>query len=244
MSDETALKNINHIFKEIFGVDGHITDLNSFHQTYAADLLYLPIEKPCAGTGKPTYINPMDKNKNVISSEYMTEKFREDEYITDKQPINSIEELFTAFEKINTVRGESLINSFNCAKSTNIRDSSDVYYCANIGVCKNAYYSYSIYNSEWAAACADGDMIAYCIRATNVAKVSNSFAVDNSNTVRNSIFVHDCNDVKDSMFCHHLVSKQYCVANMQYTKEEYEEIKKLVFTNWPAIVSRYVLGRA
>ena len=50
-----------------------------------------------------------------------------------------------------------------------------------------------------------------------------------SRAITNSFFIKNCYDLQDSIFCSHLKNKQYCVANMQYTKEEYKVLKKKIF---------------
>jgi len=40
--------------------------------------------------------------------------------------------------------------------------------------------------------------------------------------------MHDTADMQNSMFCTNMKGKQYCVANMQYTEEEYKAILGVV----------------
>ena len=57
---------------------------------------------------------------------------------------------------------------------------------------------------------------------------SSSFEVSWSNKISKSMFVHDSFDLYECLFCSHLRSKKYCIANMQFEKEEYDKTKKMV----------------
>lgn len=46
--------------------------------------------------------------------------------------------------------------------------------------------------------------------------------------ISNSLFIQDSNSLHECMFCSHIANKRYCIANMQFEKEEYFAIKKQV----------------
>jgi len=68
----------------------------------------------------------------------------------------------------------------------------------------------------------------FCIRCDDLQNCSNSYSVICSNKIINSLFIQDCFDLYECMFCSHIAGKKYCIANMQFEKEEYFEIKKIV----------------
>ena len=39
---------------------------------------------------------------------------------------------------------------------------------------------------------------------------------------------HYCYDISDCMFCSHISGKRFCIANMQFSEEEYKRLKELV----------------
>ena len=90
---------------------------------------------------------------------------------------------------------------------------------------KNVLFSVDNDTLEYVVAGWRSQTSTFSIRVEDSQLVSNSFNVIWSAKVTNSFFVQDCFDVSDCMFCSHIAGKQYCIANMQFEKEEYERLK-------------------
>ena len=86
-------------------------------------------------------------------------------------------------------------------------------------------------NSEYLLASQRTASSNFCIRCDDSKNCSNSYNVICSNKVINSLFIQDAFDLYECMFCSHISSKKYCIANMQFEKEEYFEIKETII-NW------------
>ncbi|USN58885.1 MAG: hypothetical protein H6767_02070 [Candidatus Peribacteria bacterium] len=57
------------------------------------------------------------------------------------------------------------------------------------------------------------------------------YAID-SKRCQNSAFLYDCQDCEDCLLCWNQRNKRYCIANTQYSKEEYEkELKKYTLSS-------------
>lgn len=93
---------------------------------------------------------------------------------------------------------------------------------------KNIVYCDSCGNSEFLLACQRSGSSNFCIRTDDSVNCSNSYNVICSNKIINSLFVQDCFDLYECMFCSHIASKKYCIANMQFEREEYYQIKNMI----------------
>lgn len=241
MDKKQVLGNINQIFKAIFGVEGNFADPDIFKKVYAADLSALPHQSICDDNKEPTTVRASDSGFKALSSSAIDERFMKDQFIEPTHKISDLDDLFTAFDKISTRRGDANINSNYVTDSTNVHNSSFVFGSQGVSQSQHVYYSYGIEESEFVAASSDVFNSQYCIRATGVNNCRLSFAIDFSSKIDNSFFIHNGLNLTDCMFSHHIVERQYCIANMQYEPDEYIKIKQLVFNNWPAIVKKYVL---
>jgi hypothetical protein len=63
------------------------------------------------------------------------------------------------------------------------------------------------------------------IRMFDNGGVSNSFEVHWSGKCSNCYFCSNSYDLRDCMFCFSLVSKQYCIGNMQFEEAEYKQLR-------------------
>ncbi|MDP2090627.1 MAG: hypothetical protein Q8K30_03425 [Candidatus Gracilibacteria bacterium] len=115
-------------------------------------------------------------------------------------------------------------------------------YSSHVGTSKNLYLSYCIF-----AECED---IYYSLNINKSKNVFDSYYILDSSNVysshtigtshdvsfsRNSVdcsgllFCSDMNNCKECIFCCNKVNKSYMIYNKQYTKEEYEGIKKGIY---------------
>lgn len=115
-------------------------------------------------------------------------------------------------------------------------------YSSHVGTSKNLYLSYCVFSE-----CED---IYYSLKITDSKNVFDSYAIASSSNVyssrtiwtshdvsfsRNSVdcswllFCSDMNNCKECIFCCNQVNKSYMVYNKQYSKEEYEKIKKGIY---------------
>lgn len=91
--------------------------------------------------------------------------------------------------------------------------------------CEDVYYSYRIINCRncffcvFSNNCELGTDLVNCVNCYNV-----MYALDSAQC-RDSAFLFDCRNCSDCILCFNLRNKQYCIENVQYTKEEYEQKK-------------------
>ncbi len=81
--------------------------------------------------------------------------------------------------------------------------------------------------------CLDGLLVEYselayeCVAST---KIYQSQFLHNCSGCSNSFFLYDCNECRDCLFCWNLRNKQYCVENVQLSKEEYLKRQSELFS--------------
>jgi hypothetical protein len=225
MTDQQAQDILNKTVEQIFGYQNPYT-LEQFKQKYAFDLK-LPVEVFDSTTGESTWAISANPTKFITMKNASAEAQGKD-FLIPKRELNNIEDIIAAWQETNLTTTERTIESINVAKSDNIYGSDSVYNSQDIINSKNVLFSGSVQNSECVTCSQRSNTLAYCIRAEDSKACSNSFNVIWSNKIADSFFIQDCFDLTDCMFCSHIASKQYCIANMQFTKEEYFKLKDIV----------------
>ena len=102
-------------------------------------------------------------------------------------------------------------NSKNCYLSRSLEECEDLFY---------SYRNIRVKNSL------DMNVCFNCEKSYNSFDCHHSFRIFYSKHSRdciNSYFLYDCRNCQDCFMCSNLRNKQYCIENIQYKKEEYEE---------------------
>ncbi len=221
--DSTVAKEIlDKIVGAVFGYQNPLS-LEEAMQKFAFDL-NLPQQVYDASNNQPTWASSTNPSR-FISMENMRKQNEATEWMIDKVPIKSMEDVLVAWAKTNFTTTERLIESSNVAESDSINNSEYIYRSALIRRSKYILFSRGCVDSEYLVGSSESQTSTFSIRVEDSQLVSNSFNVIWSAKVTNSFFVQDCYDVMDCMFCSHIAGKRYCIANMQFEKEEYERIK-------------------
>lgn len=225
MNADIAKQILDKIVGQIFGYQNPWS-LEDFAQKYAFDAR-LPSQVFDATTNEPGWAQSTNPTK-FITMENARKRAEIDDYMLPKRELKSIADILTAWNETNYTTTDRTIDSINVAESDNVIGSENVYRCVEAIKSKNVVYCESPVESEYLAGVIRTQRSSFCIRTEDSQNCVNSFSVSWSNKVTNSFFIQDCFDVTDCMFCSHLSGKQYCIANMQYTKEEYEKIREQV----------------
>jgi hypothetical protein len=225
MNAEIAKEIADKIIGQIFGYQNPFT-LEEFMQKFAFDVS-LPQQVFDSTDNKPTWAQSTNPTK-FITLDNSWEK-PEGYWLKDKRPITSMQDILTAWNEINFTTTERQIDSTNVAESDNVYFFDRIYRSQDISGCRNILFSDSLQaGCEYVAASQRSNSSTFCLRLEDSKECSNSFGVSWSNKIVNSFFIHDAANMQDCMFCSHMNSKQYCIANMQFTKEEYEKIKAMI----------------
>ena len=221
MNDALALEIVNKIFKNVFDHD------NNYSLDEFAFDINLPKQVIDSTTGEITWADNISSGK-FITNDNMIKRDNEEGWMLPKRDINNLQELIDIWNQINLMTTERNYNSENVVKSDTIYRSSNVYRSTECSDVKNLVYCDSCGNSEFLLASKSSGSCNYCIRAMDSVNCSNSYNVICSDKIIDSLFVQDCRDLYECMFCSHIVEKKYCIANMQFEREEYLEIKKQI----------------
>ncbi|MBI2613901.1 MAG: hypothetical protein HYW62_03940 [Candidatus Levybacteria bacterium] len=223
--DTTKAKQItDYIFKDVFGMENPFS-LGELQRRFAMDIP-LPQKVVSALSKKDTWTN--SSVEKIASQEEIGDRFKKDEWTVKKKPLRSIQDILKAWEEINYLTGEKYINSRDIIESDSVYNSSDVYRSMSIFDSKNIVFSYKLFDSNYMLASRDNSSCTLGIRVKEAIFCSSGFEISWSNKVSKSMYIHDSFDLFECLFCSHLRSKKYCIANMQFEKEEYFELKKQV----------------
>ena len=225
MKDEYAKEIVNKIFKNIFNEENN-NNLDELLEKYAFDIK-LPKQVTDSTTNEVTWADSINSGR-FITNKNMEAKDIKEGWMLPKKEINSFKELLDIWKSINLTTTERVYDSINVSKSDTIYRCENIYRCTDCSDSKNLIYCDSCGESEFLIASQRSATCNYCIRVDDSNNCSNSYNVICSTKIVNSFFIQDCSNLYECMFCSHISSKRYCIANMQYEKEEYFKIKKLI----------------
>lgn len=235
MNDKQCKTVIDGIFMELFNQKCPI-NLEEILSEFAFDIR-LPNKVIDGVTGEETWASSINSNKYITQTnmeKYDTYKG----WMRPKKEVSSLDEILKLWNKINYTTTERNYDSINVSKSDTIYSCENVYRSQDCRECKNTIFSDSCGNSEYILACQRSSNCSYCIRVDDSNNCSNSYNVICSAKISNSFFIQDANSLHECMFCSHIENRRYCIANMQFSREEYFEIKEGVI-KW--IVSQLIV---
>jgi len=120
-------------------------------------------------------------------------------------------------------------NSKNCYLSRSLDNCEDLLYSYRVIGVKNSIDVSVCFNSEKCYDCGD------CHHSYKL------FYSKHSRDCIDSYFLYDCRNCQNCFMCWNLRNKSYCIENIQYTKEDYEE--KLISFNLGSYKSIQVLKK-
>lgn len=225
MNNKIAKQIVDYTFKDVFQIDNPFS-LEEFQKRFAIDIPRVSKVK-CAISGRETWAFASLKDK-VAAQNAIEERFGKDEWMQKNIPIKSMSDILEAWEEINYITSEKYIDSSDVLASDGIYNSNKVYQSVSIFDSKNIAFSYKIFDSNYMIASRDNSSCTLGIRVKESIYCSSNFEVSWSNKVSKSMFIHDGYDLYECLFCSHIRSKKYCIANIQFSKEEYFRLKKEV----------------
>ncbi len=225
MNDKKALEIVNKIFNNVFNKDNKFT-LDEILEKFAFDVK-LPKKVYDSVTNEETWADSINSGK-YITLKNMEKKDSSTGWMLEKKEVNNLEDLVNIWNSINLTTTERVYDSINVAKSDTIYRSENIYNSTDTSDSKNMVFCDSCGNSEYMLASQRTGKSNFCIRCDDSTDCSSSYNVVCSKKVINSLFIQDSFDLYECIFCSHIASKKYCIANMQFEREEYFEIKKII----------------
>lgn len=220
-----AKQVLDKIIGQVFGYQNPFT-LEQFMQKYAFDVK-LPSQVYDSTTGELTWASSTNPTRFMTLNNTRA-RGEKDEFMLPKRAIHSIKDILAVWNETNITSTERYMESINVHESDTINSCENVYRSQDCNRSKYVVFCDGAVDSEYVAAQQRSVRTTFSIRVEDSQNVSDSFSVVWSNKITKCLFMNDCFDMKDCMFCSHIAGKQYCIANMQYEKEEYEKIRDMV----------------
>ena len=225
MNDKQCKNVIDEIFMEIFEQECPVS-IDELLAECAFDIK-LPNKVIDAVTGEETWASSINSNK-YISQTNMQKYDQYKGWMRPKKEISSLDEILKLWDKVNYTTTERIYDSINISKSDTIYNCENIYRSQDCRSCKNTIFTDGCANSEYIIACQRSSNCNYSIRVDDSNNCSNSYNVICSSKISNSFFIQDANSLHECMFCSHIANRRYCIANMQFDREEYMDIKNEV----------------
>lgn len=230
MNEAQAKELLDKIIGQVFGYQNPLS-LEQFMQKFTFDIK-LPQQVVDAVDGSVTWAQSTNPTKFMKMENARNAEIGGASTATDglrpKRALNSMDDIIAAWGEINFMTTERHIESLNVGQSDNIIRSENVFRSQDIRTCKNVLFSDGVSSCEYVAACQRSANSTFCVRVDDSGDCSNSFNVAWSSKISNSFFISDAADMQDSMFCTNIKGKRFCIANMEYTEQEYNHYKEMV----------------
>lgn len=221
MTPDDAKQTLDKIFGQVFGYENPY-EIDEFMQRFAFDVR-LPQQVVDNIDGSITWAQSLNPTSFV-----KLDNVREREWEMPKEDLGNIQDILQAWKKVNMTSTERQIDSLNIAESDNIYGSQNIFRSLDVSGSKNVVFSDGAHNCEFVVGIQRSNTSNFCIRVEDSKECSKSFSVSWSGKVVNSLFIHDSYDLFECMFCSHLSSKKFCIANQQFSEEEYFKLKDQV----------------
>lgn len=225
MKDNSFLEIAEQIFTSIFGRKSELT-LEAIRTKFAFDIK-LPTKVKDSLTGETTY-SAMPNVESYMKLSNLDRYDQDKGWLLPKQDVSSLDEVIKIWKSINYTTTERAYDSENVVASDPIYGSVNVYASTNCGQCKNILFCDGTYDSEFALACQRSTGINFCLRVDDSNSCTNSYNVICCTKISNSFFIQDASNLNECLFCSHISDREYCIANMQFEREEYFHIKQQV----------------
>ncbi|MFG6319258.1 MAG: hypothetical protein K1W33_05305 [Clostridia bacterium] len=222
MDKKQTMIEVNRIFKTIFGKECPY-NLEELLNKFAFDVK-LPQKVHDSVTGEITWTQSINASK-FIKQVNMEDYDTKHGWLQPKREVSNLNDILKLWKRINYTTTERIYDCINVSESDPLYRCENVYRSTDLRNCKNAIYCDGLGDSENIIASQRTSTSSFCIRVDDSANCTNSYNVICSNKISNSFFIQDANNLNECMFCSHMSNRRYCIANMQFEKDEYFEIK-------------------
>ncbi|VVB56655.1 Uncharacterised protein [uncultured archaeon] len=107
-------------------------------------------------------------------------------------------------------------------------DSSDCYHGVLFMLSKSCAYCLMPRSCEFLFGCREARESSFGINCHFSTKVSRCFELDNCNNCSDCFFCHNIENCQECMFCFNIKAKRYAIGNVEYPREQYLRVKKMV----------------
>lgn len=228
MTNAQAQKTLDTIIAQITGYQNPLS-LEQFMQKFTFDIR-LPQEVIDSTDGSSTWASSTNPTRFIKMENARTQEEEEKpgesmSFVRPSRKLGGIQDILTAWNEINLTTAERYKDSLNVSESDNIRGSENVFRSQDVQDSRNILFSDGATNCEFIAASQRSGNSTFCIRLDDSGECTNSFNVSWCYKMTNCLFMHDCGDMQDSMFCTNISGERFCIANMQFSEEEYKRLR-------------------
>ncbi len=162
------------------------------------------------------------------SKEWWSDAWDPMDYGQEYDPTRSFfEQLKELQEKVPRPHQQGAQNT-DCDWSDDAWESKNCYLSRSLVKCENLHYGYRAFSVKDSIDISHVYTLDQCYDCTYCFSSYNIIFSKNCRDCIDSAFLYDCRNVQNCFMCWNLRSKSYCIENVQYTKEEYEEKMKAV----------------
>lgn len=223
-SKEYFTNELRKTWHQVFGVESLIL-IDDFERRLARNLK-LPGRASCDVTG--VQVSTTRPFRRLISEDARRRRAMNDGFMQEQQQIDSFDDIQRNIKAINLFAGEQVIQSELIYESSHIYSSDRIYKCSNVQSSRNSALSVYCSQVEHAFGCENLVSSKQVLCGYDSRGLNKCFQCFDCVDCSDSLFISDCSNLKDCLFCYHIDGKQFCVANMQYSENEYLRIKDLV----------------
>ncbi len=224
MDEKTAKEIVNYAFKDIFGRDNPFS-LDEIKERFAYGI-ELPRKVKDSMTGGDAWVVGNEDHK-VINSTTFEELAKKDGWMKPKKEIKKLDDALKYWDDIAYFPVERLYkNATDCYGSDHVYASSQIYCSAKIEDSQKMVFCNHMINCKYQVASSYTYNSQTGLRNIDSNYSSANFAVVWCTKAAKCMYLSSCIDTYECILCANLVSKKYCIANMQFTKEEYMPIKE------------------
>lgn len=225
MDQVKAKEILDKVVASIFGYQNPFTLEQAFNK-FAFDIR-LPQKVFDSKTNEECWATSLNPT-SFMTMDNIKKQGAINDWVEPSVPLNSIDDVIQSWAKTRYMATSRQIESLNISESDTIYFSENVYRSSDLTASKNVLFCDGAKDLEYCVAVTRSQTSSYCLRLEDSQLCSNSFNVNWSGKITNSFFMQNSYDCMDCMFCSHMAGKRYCIANMQYSEEEYKRIKEIV----------------
>ncbi len=213
--------------KIIHAVFGDIkVPVTSFRNKYLSDII-LPKKVSSFLTGKDTWTSTPSADVFVSQDEAIKQSAAHD-WMYPKEDITSLDQLIGLVKRSDFMQAGRAFDAEEVYESDDVGKSHHVYRSQNVINSSHISSCNWIWDAEYLFGCMRSGASTFCIGMIEGVNCSNSYRILGSHNIVSSYMIKNSYDLQDCLLCSHIQHKQYCIANMQYSKEEYFELKEKI----------------
>ena len=219
MNAEIAKETIDKTFMSVFGSKNPYS-LEEVQERFAFDIK-LPAKVQDSTTGEDTWTDSLGKMRFITNANVE----KKDDWMLPKRQITSIEDIIATWKEVNLLTTERNYFTTDAVECDTVYKTERAFRSVNCGTSKDIVFCDGVHDSEFMIASQRSANCSFCIKVDDSVDCNNCYSVIGSGQCNSSMIIQDCANLFECIFCAHISDMRYCIANMQFEKEEYFTLK-------------------